>query len=110
VDREFWVRSVIDLSVTRGKIESVKVNSVRYEALPTLWKYVEFSLAKVKLNISEEAEIKVGDGVDADAFASTPYVNTLVTSDAQFIELCELVEPDALEVISHKELLASIGL
>lgn len=108
VDRELWVRSVIDASIERGKIKPVKVDQVSYDSLPTLWRYVEFSLAKVKLNIGDESAIKEGDGVDADIFASTPYVDTLVTNDGPFLELCELIQPKGLKVIPHQEFMSSV--
>ncbi len=110
-DLQGWVHEILNASVPHGLHEAsipkgftpTKGNS------PTIWQYVDFYQAKVRLELGERRKILPSDKVDADTYACSPYYNVLVTQDKRFRETIKLVVGDSFELKDFKDFMQMLG-
>lgn len=111
-DLRGWVLKVLEGGVTRGlyKASLIKDFEPTKENSPSVWQYVDFRQAKVRLELGERRKILESDAVDADTYGCSPYYDVLVTQDKKFRDAIELVIDDEFELQNFEELMYMLGI
>ncbi len=101
VEVQDWVRDLIADAVQHGRMPAGARTD--REGAPSVWCFVAFKLARIKLNLADSRAIKKSDYLDADHYSSGPYYDALVTDDKAFRETCNLLPdtPFAIETFGE---------
>ncbi len=112
-DLRGWVYKALEGGVARGfyKASLLKEFTPTKYNSPSIWRYVDYRQAKVKLNLGERRRISESDAVDADIYGCSPYYDILVTQDNDFRKAIELINinNDAFELKNFEQLMQILG-
>lgn len=106
-DLQGWVYKVLEGGVDRGLYKASVLEGFvpTKDNCPSVWRYVDFRQAKVKLNLGEQRKILPSDAVDADIYGCSPYYDILVTQDKNFRDAVELIRDGSFELQTFEQLM-----
>jgi hypothetical protein len=105
---EEWVSGALEGSKKKGYLPADRTYPASQAAAPSLWAFMAYKLARIKLNLGEQRAIKASDYFDADHYGCSPYVDGMITDDKPFRETCELIGDEAPKVGGFETLLEVI--
>lgn len=99
-----WVRDLVGETAVKGVIESSHPRAQLHELLPSAWHFMAYKLARIKRNLGEGRKITTSDYIDAEHYAAGPYVDVLVSDDAEFQRTCNDLPASSFRTHTFAEL------
>jgi hypothetical protein len=103
-----WVADILVGGVGQGGATSPRFDGPMRKAVPSVWSFIAFKMARIKLNLGDARRIEAGDYFDAEHYGASPYFEVLVTDDRRFAETVAMI-PQPVDVRDFDWLLTELG-
>ena len=104
-----WARTTLGTMLDLRGVSHPDLSNYNVRALPTLWNFHAYKLARIEMNVGENRRIETSDPADAHHYTLGAYATVFVSDDRAMRDTCRAiphasVDPIALSIFARSSL------